>query len=216
MCIRDRTHPDPAEWAAVGAQLELWENGVRRIVPLDGSRVAIGTAEGNEVVVAGDPTVSRLHAVFERYAENWSVRDLGSSNGTFVDGERIFGERSLRSGDELQLGRTRVVFTMVGSRVTQVPTEVVASPPEITRRERDVLLSLCRPLLRPEAFTEPASVREIAAELSVSDAAVKQHIANLYDKFELYGTAERKRSRLANEAVLRGAVSMADLREAAD
>ena len=48
--------------------------------------------------------------------------------------------------------------------------------PELTRRERDVVVALCRPALDGEVFTEPATVREMAAELVVTDAAIKQHL----------------------------------------
>ena len=63
-----------------------------------------------------------------------------------------------------------------------------------------------------DLFTEPASTREVAAALFVSEAAVKQHLLRLYDKFGLVNDGERRRARLANEAVRRGAVSIADLR----
>ena len=62
-------------------------------------------------------------------------------------------------------------------RLSLPPGKVVGmadEPPELTRRERDVLVALCRPALGEGVFTEPATVREIAAELVVTDAAVKQ------------------------------------------
>jgi ATP/maltotriose-dependent transcriptional regulator MalT len=80
----------------------------------------------------------------------------------------------------------------------------------ITARERDVLIALCQPLLSGDPFTEPASVHEIATALTVSDAAVKQHLGRLYDKFGVMD-GERRRSRLANAVLATGAVSIADL-----
>jgi DNA-binding transcriptional ArsR family regulator len=53
----------------------------------------------------------------------------------------------------------------------------------LTPRERVVLVELCRPLLSANVFTQPASVREIAEVLVVSEAAVKQHLGRLYEKF---------------------------------
>ena len=49
--------------------------------------------------------------------------------------------------------------------------------------------------------------------VSVSEAAVKQHLAHLYDKFGIY-EGDRRRVKLANEALRRGAVSLADVRNA--
>jgi tetratricopeptide (TPR) repeat protein len=82
--------------------------------------------------------------------------------------------------------------------------------PELTRRERDTLLALCRPLLAADTFTEPASVREIAAELVVTEAAVKQHLSNLYFKFGI-AKEPRRRLLLANAAIRIGALSAGDL-----
>jgi DNA-binding NarL/FixJ family response regulator len=82
----------------------------------------------------------------------------------------------------------------------------------LTARERDVLLALCRPLLDRDMFTEPAPTRAIAEELVITQAAVKQHLVNLYDKFGVAADEPNRRSRLANEALRRGAVSLAELR----
>src|SRR6266849_7664443 len=85
-----------------------------------------------------------------------------------------------------------------------------ANPPELTRRECDVLVALCHPALGGDVFTEPASVREIAATLVVTEAAVKQHLVHLYDKFGIAETGERRRVRLAREAMRRRAVVLSD------
>ena len=175
---------------------------------MDSERLTIGALEANDVTVDADG-VSRVHAVFERFGDVWCVRDLGSRNGTFVNGERIIGERALHSGDEIVLGRLRLVFH---GPPRGKETAAVAQAPALTQRERDVLLALCRPLLTGDAFTEPASIRAIAAELVVSEAAVKQHLSRLYVKFELGVHGERRRVQLANAAVGRGAVKVGDLR----
>jgi DNA-binding NarL/FixJ family response regulator len=59
-------------------------------------------------------------------------------------------------------------------------------------------------------FREPASTRQIASELVVTEAAVKQHLSRLYDKFEVFDR-EGRRARLANEAIRRGAVSTGEI-----
>ena len=70
---------------------------------------------------------------------------------------------------------------------------------------------LCRPLVSDDPFPEPASVRRMALELFVTEAAIKQHLQNLYDKFAILTEGER-RVRLTNEAIRRGAVTLAMLR----
>ena len=76
----------------------------------------------------------------------------------------------------------------------------------ITPRERDVLIALCRPLASNEPFPQPASSRAIAAELVVSEAAVKQHLLNLYDKFGVPDGTDNRRLQLASVAIRAGAV----------
>ena len=70
----------------------------------------------------------------------------------------------------------------------------------------------CRPSVSDDPFPEPASVRRMALELFVTEAAIKQHLQNLYDKFAIPAEGER-RVRLANEAIRRGAVTLALLRD---
>ena len=85
-------------------------------------------------------------------------------------------------------------------------------PPRLTPRELEVLVVLCRPLVSGDPFPELASVRQLALELFVTEAAIKQHLQNLYDKFAVPAEGE-SRVRLANEAIRRGAVTLAMLRD---
>ena len=182
--------------------------------PLEDNRTTIGKSDDNSVPVPDDPTASHLHAVLERFPAGWCVTDLGSTNGTWVNGERIWTSHRLRNGDEVRVGQTRLIFrdslAAGGAR-----TEAEQEAPALTRRERDVLVALCRPLLARDMFTELASTRAIADELVITQAAVKQHLANLYDKFGVGADAHR-RARLANEALRRGAVSLTELRSNED
>lgn len=154
----------------------------------------------------GDPSVSRLHAEIVRRGPYTYVVDLGlSRNGTRVNGRPV-ARRLLEDGDVLSFGAARC-------RVGGVPHEDItpdvelrrSAAPELTRRELDVLTSLCRPALSDEAFVSPATAREIAADLVVTEAAVKQHLLRLYQKFRIPEGANR-RTRLANEVVALGLV----------
>ena len=177
---------------------------------LDGDRTTVGKAAENDVALDEDPTASHLHAILERFPAGWCVTDLGSSNGTWVNGERIWASRRLRPGDEIRVGQTRLIFRDPLSASGSV-TEAEDGPPSLTPREHDVLLALCRPLLDRDIFTEPASTRAVAEALVITQAAVKQHLANLYDKFGVASGDSHRRARLANEALRRGAVSLTQL-----
>jgi predicted component of type VI protein secretion system len=199
------------------AHLEVWRpSGVEQVALEDG-RVTLGRDPSNLVCVLDDGTVSGMHAVIEQYSSGWALRDLGSRNGTFVNGRRITGEQPLYSGDEIGIGNTRLVFRDRATRTRNAGTTVVRAVlprPELTRRERDVLSALCRPLASPDPFRQPASIRAIANELAVTDAAVKQHLLHLYEKFGLDPTGENRRVLLANAVVVRGVLTADELQRA--
>jgi hypothetical protein len=196
--------------------LEIRTAGGTDLRPLAVSPVTIGSAGDNHIVLQDDPLISRHHAALELVGPTWIIRDLGSTNGTFVEGKRLWNDQPLRPGHELQLGQTRMVFRSERGPQHSSTTETGQVPIVITPRERDILLALCRPLVQPDFFTVPASIREIAKALFVTDAAVKQHLVHLYDKFEIHSPGdEGRRIRLANEVMRRGILTMADLRASA-
>ena len=63
----------------------------------------------NAGIFLDDVTVSRRHAQVERVGDRYTVKDVGSLNGTYVNRERI-DSAELREGDEVQIGRFRLVF----------------------------------------------------------------------------------------------------------
>lgn len=74
----------------------------------------IGREAGNEIQFH-DSEVSRSHAELIREGQRYFLRDLGSSNGTFVNGTRIT-RHELASGDQVQMGKTLVLFTSASDR----------------------------------------------------------------------------------------------------
>jgi hypothetical protein len=153
-----------------------------------------------------DPSVSRLHAEIIRRGPYAYVTDLGlSRNGTRVNG-RLVARRVLDDGDVLTFGSARCRVGGIAREDFTAEVELRRSAaPELTRRELDVLTSLCRPALSDEAFVAPATAREIASDLVVTEAAVKQHLLRLYQKFRIPEGTNR-RVRLANEVVALGLV----------
>lgn len=79
----------------------------------DRAALSIGRVSGNELVL-DDPTVSAYHANLIRDgSDTWSITDLGSSNGTRVNGSYIQGTMPLVAGSLVMLGNTRMVFSDV-------------------------------------------------------------------------------------------------------
>jgi phage gp37-like protein len=167
----------------------------------------VGRGEGVDIALP-DPSVSRLHAELIRRGPHVYVADLGlSANGTRVNGRPV-GRRVLADGDVLSFGAARArVGGLAASEHAAADTLEMrrVSAPDLTRREAEVLQALCRPALNHEAFVAPATAKEIADELVVTEAAVKQHLLRLYSKFRIAEGGNR-RGRLANEVVALGVV----------
>jgi pSer/pThr/pTyr-binding forkhead associated (FHA) protein len=80
-----------------------------RRLPIKTPVVNIGRADFNDIVLA-DPSVSTSHAKLQRRDDVWVLSDLGSTNGTSVDGERLTGEVALAPGATVQFGEVAVLF----------------------------------------------------------------------------------------------------------
>jgi hypothetical protein len=78
--------------------------------PHDWPRLLIGRSPGCQFVVT-DLSVSRMHAELRRAGDNWLLADLGSMNGTLVNGYRIVAPTRVRPGDEVTFGKTRFILT---------------------------------------------------------------------------------------------------------
>lgn len=73
------------------------------------ARTTLGRALECEVVITSK-SVSREHARMSLEGRRWLVEDLGSTNGTFLNGERVLGRRELRDGDSLKVGEVNFLF----------------------------------------------------------------------------------------------------------
>jgi pSer/pThr/pTyr-binding forkhead associated (FHA) protein len=69
----------------------------------------IGRADYNDVVLA-DPSVSTTHAKLQRRDNVWVLSDAGSTNGTYVEGERVAGEVPLSAGTTIRFGEVAVLW----------------------------------------------------------------------------------------------------------
>ncbi len=77
--------------------------------PLDRPRLSIGRSPENEIQL-DTHVVSRRHAVLEQQGEGFALRDLGTVNGTYLNGARVEGVHALREGDTIQIGAFALVF----------------------------------------------------------------------------------------------------------
>jgi hypothetical protein len=99
------------------------------VFPLTADSVVLGREEGVDISLR-DPEVSRQHARVSWQAGTYVLEDLGSTNGTFLNGMQITGQRPLRPGDSIGLGQTILVLQpQAGAEPTPVPAPRPAVAP---------------------------------------------------------------------------------------
>jgi pSer/pThr/pTyr-binding forkhead associated (FHA) protein len=96
-----------------------------QIYELNKDVITLGRDITNDIVI-NDPEVSRHHCRITRSAGGYTLEDLGSTNGTFVSGQRLMGPRPLSSGDQIGLGET---VTLSYESTIPAPVDLSARPP---------------------------------------------------------------------------------------
>ena len=86
--------------------------GSEAIFPFKGEKYRIGRAPDNNIQIKDDGKVSRYHCELSRRGNQFYLVDLGSSNGTMVNGDSFEGEFKLYGGEELKVGETLFRFTI--------------------------------------------------------------------------------------------------------
>ena len=125
------------------------------VFALEIDQIGIGRDSANEISV-NDAEVSRRHARLTFQGGKYVLEDMGSTNGTFVNGQRLSGPRVLKSGEVISLGE-QIVFVY----------ETVDSDPGATRVSPRQL-----PEARPATSTPPASPQSYAGQVPASPPEV--------------------------------------------
>jgi pSer/pThr/pTyr-binding forkhead associated (FHA) protein len=97
--------------------------GAGKVFPLEKSEMHVGRDVTNELVIS-DEKVSRRHARLYTEGDQYVVEDLGSTNGTFINGARLSGPHLLRVGEQITFGETSIVSY---ERIDQDPNATVMS-----------------------------------------------------------------------------------------
>jgi hypothetical protein len=85
-------------------------DGQTKTVPLTGERISFGRSSAAELSFPEDAGLSRQHFAFELQGEDWTVKDLGSKNGTFVNNIPLKAQLILKPGDRITAGHLVVVY----------------------------------------------------------------------------------------------------------
>ncbi|MDP8978171.1 MAG: FHA domain-containing protein [Actinomycetota bacterium] len=148
-----------------------------RTLVVDADEMLLGRRDNSDLLLP-DPHVSRAHAVIRRHSGAVWVEDLGSTGGTFVNGEPVTGSQALRHGDEVRFGPLGTRFEDRGAAMErEEATELfdvgpVEERPMLSPRQQEVLGYL------KDGLTNP----EIAVRLGVTERTVKAHCQEVFDR----------------------------------
>ena len=95
-------------------------DGQVKTITLEGNRIAVGRSNAADLCFPEDGGLSRQHFVFEPEGDGWAVQDLGSKNGTLVNGIPLKGRLNLEPGDRITAGHLVLVYAPGASQVPNV------------------------------------------------------------------------------------------------
>ncbi len=137
---------------SVDAKYELivhTQDGKSRNVPLVEDKVSLGRSAGNDLCYPNDAGLSRQHLLIERVNGHWTVRDLGSKNGTTVNANRINGPHILRKADRISAGHLTIEFCESGGGSGPANTVIFVDSAVVTAATTTIATSL-EGLMGPE------------------------------------------------------------------
>ncbi len=100
----------------------LSPDGKSQMVPLAGDRLCLGRSTSADLSYPNDSGLSRQHTLFEREGDAWTIVDLGSKNGTTLNGQPLTAKTPLKSGDRIMAGHMIVI---VDGKTPRTPNPVV-------------------------------------------------------------------------------------------
>jgi serine phosphatase RsbU (regulator of sigma subunit) len=149
-------------------------DGSRERFPLSKPRITIGRARSSDVFLP-DQWLSRHHAAVEQRLGSYYLLDLGSKNGTLLNGERVSGDRRLRDGDVITLGEHLLAFSL--------EDELEERPPEGTRvfSAKELSDIKTKPSIDPEELARQNRILGVLSE-AAKQLIVHRPIDELFEK----------------------------------
>ncbi len=117
------------------------QDGATRIVPLLESNIGLGRSTTNELCYPEDFGLSRQHLIFEKAHGQWTIRDLGSKNGTVVNGFRISAPTQLGEGDVINAGHLQITFAGQDDPETLSQTVMFVEHPDVESAPGNTVVS---------------------------------------------------------------------------
>ena len=184
-------------------RVQIEQDGVLvRVVDLTQERTLIGRAEHCDVCL-DDTTVSGDHLEIARHGQALVATDLGSRNGTLLNGQRLTRSVRLADGDTLALGGCRMRVELRAPAGTRETDLADVSGVVLTDEELAVVAALVAPFRRPGALAaRPATRAEIADATHLAERTVTRRLESLAAKLRLVPHQPRERGQLLAQRIL--------------
>src|SRR5215469_14280578 len=108
-------------------KLIIRQQGYEDTFKIDKPKVSIGRSSRNDVCIA-DPFASRLHAEIRQEGDHVTLVDLGSANGTYLNGQRVTGSIGLQPMDRVRIGETEIEYQTEAVQPQSTPTVYLSGP----------------------------------------------------------------------------------------
>jgi pSer/pThr/pTyr-binding forkhead associated (FHA) protein len=205
-----------------------------RVYDLNQPVIRIGRAETMDVVI-DNVSVSRRQAEIREEGGAWVLKDLGSANGTFLNGQRISAEAPVRPGDEISFGKFSLLFDrVVGEPVAAEPAGVrptaegggtlLLRPEEVEKLQRAAALKRHAQVQWEAGGQQGTYYLESAAalvgrtglcDLQVPAGGPRQHLLLVRgaEGFEVRNLARWRRMRVGGQVTARATLKSGDVIE---
>lgn len=195
-----RSTVDPAE-------AEAWAVDGFGVAHALAARTAIGRSQDGQLVVLS-ASVSREHAELKQAETGWTIRDLGSRNGTFVDGARMTGRALLPARVVIKIGEVALWFLAEAAHEPSAPPSLATGSIAgglvrfvITHAERELCLV---------GASDPTTGGALLARAAGTEAWTERHLAPL--EFQLLRTlCTKAREEAGSPSAVRGCVATKQL-----
>lgn len=162
------------------------------IIPLERKETLIGRSKGCNLILQA-PSVSRKHSIIIILADSVYLKDLGSRNGSYINGVKVENEALLRSNDIIRLGAMEFTFQTEiqenedeeDSEKTQIDIKKQQESNfvkhyNLSPREEEVFYLLIKGL----------KIKEISKKLFISQGTTKNHVLSIYSKTDCHSRIE--------------------------
>ncbi len=148
-------------------------------IPVDKSEIIIGRSRDCSLILQA-PSISRRHSQLRIFGDAVYLKDMGSRNGTYINGVKLNDEKELRDGDIIRMGMLEFVFQEEEDDDTEKTIIDTGRQQEknfaqrfgISAREEEVLYLLIKGL----------KIKDISDKLFISQGTAKNHVLSIYQK----------------------------------